>query len=218
MSLITLYCQIWEALRIKHRFPGCSLPCIHFSSSIYFLHRELSACMSPGFPVLTYKHNLFNLLLSSASLSNFTEVMGVLCPEASLSSSFFGPCCCVSRARSVPHQRGGRKEQQSWDRKGQEYFTFLCTKGRKVRPENPEAETFPAEWLDSDELFSYICPFPMAFYQWLSSSPASLDIKRKGNAQKGVCDRHAAAVINVLIQTATSLPIQLITVQYFRRH
>lgn len=39
--------------------------------------------MSPGLPVLTYEHNLFNLLLSSASLSSFTEeAMEVPCPEA----------------------------------------------------------------------------------------------------------------------------------------
>lgn len=58
----------------------------------------------------------------------------------------------------------------------------------------------------------------MTFYQWLSSGPASLDIKRKGNAQKGVCDRHAAAVINVLTQAGASPPSQLITVRYFGSH
>lgn len=115
--------------------------------------------------------------------------------------------------------RGGAgKTQQSWDTRRWESFPVLCTKGRKVAPTNPEAETFPAEWLDSDELFRYVSPSPTAFYQWLSSSPASLDIKQKCSAQKAVCDRHAAAVINVLIQAGASPPSQLITVQYFGSH
>lgn len=46
---------------------------------------QFSTPMSPGLPALTYKHNQFNLLLSSACLSNFTEeVMGAPCPEAVL--------------------------------------------------------------------------------------------------------------------------------------
>lgn len=68
----------------------------------------------------------------------------------------------------------------------------------------------------SYELFSFVPrPPQVAFYQWLSSSPASLDIKRKCKALKGVCDGHAAAVINVLIQAGGSPLGQLITLQYF---
>lgn len=46
-----------------------------FHVSIYSLHKRLSTHMSPGLTVLTYKHRLFNLLLSSASLSNFTQAI-----------------------------------------------------------------------------------------------------------------------------------------------
>lgn len=73
--------------------------------------------------------------------------------------------------------------------------------------------------LEGEELFSFVsAPFQMAFCQWLSSSPASLDIKMKYKRLKKVLDKHAANVISVLIQAGGLPPSQLITVQYFESH
>lgn len=86
----------------------------------------------------------------------------------------------MSRTRPIPIGGEAEKREQSQGRKGRSALLSSAPRGENsgllqtLRPKlSLQSE------LSGDEVFGFVfCP-QMAFYQWLSSSPASLDIKRR---------------------------------------
>lgn len=173
----------------------------------------------PWLAALAYKLRLISHLLSSASLSNFIQAIRQ-CPQskAAIILQFHLQSLLLCEQDQVNTPPEGRQERDSkakpeWDRNA---LLASAPRGENVVLLQILRQKLPCR-VNRVVTSSVFLPPHMVFYQQLSISPASLDVKRKCKALKGVCDRHAI-VINVLIQAGSSPPSQLITLQYFGSH
>lgn len=113
----------------------------------YSLHKWLSTHMSPGPSVLAYERRLFSLLLSSASLSNFTQgIREFPSPEAAiiLQLLFLSLLLCEHGKADTPSE--GRQERDSKAKPERDRSALLSSAPRGESSANPEAKVFPTEW------------------------------------------------------------------------